>query len=115
MSIPINSTKTVRQVFDEFVLPDGNYSFNKTIVPVRFASIGGENLISRSQAKRLVARFERFKTVVPDFDQIDTIGQAFSDEVFRVFADNHPDVTLIPVNTCNAVMQMIEWVERKKT
>jgi len=41
--------------------------------------LGQEQLISRSQAKRLVARFDRFKTVTLDFEGIDEIGQAFAE------------------------------------
>ncbi len=112
MRIALDSTKTIKQAFDEFASPESDYSFNKTIVPVRLASIGGENLISRSQAKRLVARFDGFKTVILDFTGIDMIGQAFSDEVFRVFANSHPDVSLTAINTCDDVERMIKRVKR---
>lgn len=114
MSIPLNSTKTIKQVFDEFVSPDGDYSFNRTIVPVKLASIGGENLISRSQAKRLCARFDGFRFVTLDFADIDTIGQAFADEVFRVFANRHPDLSLTPVNTSDEVERMIRRARGKE-
>ena len=50
---------------------------------MRLALYEGEKLISRSQAKRLVQRFERFRTVVLDFSGVAEIGQAFADEVFR--------------------------------
>jgi hypothetical protein len=49
-----------------------------------------EKLITRSQAKRLLLKIEKFKTVVFDFDQVETIGQAFADEIFRVFKNQHP-------------------------
>lgn len=109
MSIAVDSPRKSRDVFDQFTVP-GEFTFSKTIVPVRLASIGGENLISRSQAKRLVARFEGFKTVILDFDQIDEIGQAFSDEVFRVFRNSHPDVDLITIHVSDDVRKMIERV-----
>jgi hypothetical protein len=106
MSIPIDSQRTTKEVFDVFSSGD-DYGFHKTVVPVRLAKVGNENLVSRSQAKRLVARFEGFKTVLLDFTGIDEVGQAFADEVFRVFGLTHPDVELVPINAIPAVQQMI--------
>ena len=51
--------------------------------------------------------FEKFKTVVLDFAGVEEIGQAFSDEIFRVFATSHPEVDLISVNAAVGVQQMI--------
>lgn len=66
--------------------------------------------MSRSQARRLVARFERFRHVVLDFAGVEEIGQAFADEVFRVFAAGHPSVELRPINAAPAVMAMVRRV-----
>ena len=65
-------------------------------------------LVSRSQAKRVSHRFERFKRVELDFAGIADIGQAFADELFRVFATAHPDIVITPVNAGPAVAQMIK-------
>jgi len=54
-------------------------------VPVKLAQYGNDKLVSRSQAKRLLARVELFKVVMLDFTNVPTIGQAFADEIFRVF------------------------------
>ncbi len=43
-----------------------------------------------------------------DFKNIKGIGQGFADEVFRVFALEHPEVGIIPVNACPAVLFMID-------
>lgn len=64
-------------------------------------------LLSRSQAKRLLARFEKFEEVMLDFKDVQTIGQAFADEIFRVFALQHPEVKIIAINTTPEVQQMI--------
>jgi hypothetical protein len=37
---------------------------------------------------------------------VEEIGQAFADEIFRVFAPTHPQVTLIPVNETEEVNRM---------
>ena len=101
-----NCSRTLREIMDYYAEPD-EFTFSKTTVPVRLARHEGEKLVSRSQAKRLVARFEKFKTVVLDFEGVEEIGQGFADEIFRVFANTHSEVKLIPVNATLAVNQMI--------
>ena len=86
----------------------------QTIIPVRLVQYGDEKLISRSQAKRLLERVDRFKTVIFDFKEVETIGQAFADEVFRVFKQQHPHIDIIPINANELVMQMINRVESAK-
>lgn len=106
MRLNNDSSRTTKEVFDKFAAPE-EYSFAKTIVPVRLAQYEGEKLVSRSQAKRLTLRFERFKTVVLDFEGVEEIGQAFADEVFRVFQTAHPGTQMIPANVTPAVKAMI--------
>jgi DNA-binding Lrp family transcriptional regulator len=103
MSIPLNSTRTAQEVFNEYA----SESFNKTVIPVRLARLGTENLVSRSQAKRLIARFEQFQLVVLDFLDVTEVGQAFADELFRVFPREHPEVQLVRKNSCPAVESAI--------
>ena len=107
----LNSERTLKQVFDQYSSGPDDYDFAKTIVPVRLARIGDELLISRSQAKRLVQRVDRFRSVVLDFDQVGSIGQAFADEIFRVFANAHPEVELIAIHAVPDVQQMIRRAE----
>jgi hypothetical protein len=95
MEISATSQRTSHQIFDQYTtFEDGIPSFDRTIVPVFLAIYGNDNLISRSQAKRLLARFERFREVILDFDKVDMIGQAFADEIFRVYQNDHPNVHL---------------------
>lgn len=84
------------------------YTFDKTVVPLRLAQYEGEKLVARSQARRVAHRFERFKRVELDFAGITEIGQAFADEMFRVFAAAHPQICITPLNTTPAVAQMIK-------
>ncbi len=100
------SSRTTKQIFDSFT-SDDDYGFTKTVVPVRLAQYGDDKLVSRSQAKRLLARIDKFKTVIFDFDDVELIGQAFADEVFRVFANQHPEMELIYINENKVVRQMI--------
>lgn len=111
MAIDTASPRTAKQVFDEYSSGPDDYTFAKTVVPVRLSRIGDENLISRSQAKRLLQRVDRFRHVVFDFAGVNDIGQAFADEIFRVFALAHPEVELIPVHAVPEVQQMIRRAE----
>jgi anti-sigma regulatory factor (Ser/Thr protein kinase)/biotin operon repressor len=106
MRLANQSARTLRSVFDKFSDPE-LFTFNRTEIPVRMAQQEGEKLVSRSQARRVANRFERFKYVALDFEGITEIGQAFADELFRVFATAHPNVRLAPINTAPPVAQMI--------
>ena len=114
MRIANDSSRTKREVFNAFAEPE-DFTFDKTLVPVRLAQYEGEKLVSRSQAKRLYQRFERFRHVILDFDGVAEIGQAFADEVFRVFKAGHPTVVLTPVNMAPEVSRMISRVEAHAT
>ncbi len=106
MLIKRDSTRNIQTVFDEYAGPD-EFRFNKTVIPVRLAQYENEKLVSRSQAKRLLARIESFKHVIFDFDGVPAIGQAFADEIFRVYAHNHPDIELLPVKMVPNVEKMV--------
>lgn len=107
MKLKNNTSRTAKEIFDKFTTDDDKYGFSKTVVPVRLAQYGTEKLVSRSQAKRLLERVDRFKIVLFDFTEVDLIGQAFADEVFRVFSNLHPDTNIIPIHANDTVMQMI--------
>lgn len=106
MKLQNHTSRKLKKIFDQFSSGD-DYGFNKTVVPVELAQYGGEALISRSQAKRVLNRIDRFKTVIFDFEGVDTIGQAFADEVFRVFANQHPEISIQYVKANTDVKNMI--------
>ncbi len=107
MKISIDSTKSLKQIFDAYSSGPDDYHFDKTVVPVKLALYEGERLVSRSQAKRILNRVERFSRVVLDFEGADSIGQAFADEVFRVFKNAHPSIEVTHLNTSEEVLKMI--------
>ena len=108
MKIEVDSPRTLKSVFDLYANPEtDDYGFSKTHVPLRLAQYGQDHLVSRSQAKRVLARFERFKEVFLDFSGIESIGQAFADEIFRVYAMEHPEIKLVAHNANEQVSQMI--------
>ena len=107
MLLKRDSRRYIQTVFDDYAGPD-EFQFNKTVIPVRLAQYENEKLVSRSQAKRLLARIERFKHVIFDFDGVSAIGQAFADEIFRVYAQHHPDIVLLPVKMEPNVGKMVK-------
>jgi DNA-binding MarR family transcriptional regulator len=113
MRLNNDSPRIMKEVFDQFASPD-QYTFDRTIVPVRLAIHEGEKLVSRSQAKRLTMRFERFRHVILDFNGVSEIGQAFADEVFRVFQIAHPNIVMAPVHMTKAVAEMVSRAKSKE-
>lgn len=103
---------TVSELFDRYTNEPDHYGFSKTRVPVKLLEFGDPDpiFVSRSQAKRLLVRFERFEKIELDFNGIDEIGQGFADEVFRVFQKQHPDSEIVAVNCSPKVERMIRRV-----
>lgn len=111
MELAVGSDRDIASVFESYSSGPDDFDFARTVVPVRLARVGDENLVSRSQARRVLQRVERFRHVVLDFADVATVGQAFSDEIFRVFANEHPEVELLAVHAAPQVQQMIRRAE----
>ena len=63
--------------------------------------------VSRSQARRILVGMDKFKTIELDFKDVKTIGQAFADEIFRLWQAQHKDVKFIIKGAGENVMLMI--------
>lgn len=108
MSIDRESTRTTTEVYDAYTTEEDVPVFSRTIVPVALLQYGEENLVSRSQARRLLHRFDRFEAVILSFKGVERIGQAFADEIFRVYARAHPEVALSYADAGVEVERMIK-------
>ena len=110
-----NHSMTTQELFDRYTEEPDHYGFTKTVVPVKLLEYGEARpvFISRSQAKRLLVRFERFERIELDFSGIDEIGQGFADEVFRVFPSQHPNSRITTINCNSSVERMIKHVSRR--
>lgn len=107
LEIDPQTDRTTEQVLNEF--RGGEHpGFSMTMVPVRLADLGEASFISRSQAKRLLVRFERFREVILDFKDVPQIGPSFADEVFRVFQASHPQTRIRYINASDSVEMMIQ-------
>lgn len=101
------SNKILKEVFDMFSDEDG--SFTRTHIPIK--NIFETYPVSRSQAKRLCHRFEKFQEVELDFQGVPEIGQGFAHEIFVVFQNKHANTRIIPVNASVDVERMINHVK----
>jgi hypothetical protein len=106
MDIDTRPSRTMGGVLNQYTLP-GQYGLNVTHVPLNLAQVGQERLVSRSQAKSIAARFDWFDSVVLDFKGVLEIGQAFADELFRVWQRHHPNIRLTPINANDDVLRVI--------
>lgn len=107
-TISTRSQKHLMDLFREYESSDGEHNFEKTKIHVKLYAYGTVH-ISRSQARRILTYLpEKFTHVVLDFDQVPTVGQAFADEIFRVFKQAHPDIFVEDVNANEAVRFMID-------
>ena len=109
MQIPTNATWSTLDIFNKY--QDDDLRFRRTHVPITLAREPGQQLVSRSQAKRILARFEQFTEVMLDFKGVEDIGQGFADEIFRIFPQTHPDIPLVTVNTNPVIDRMIAFVK----
>lgn len=106
----------IEEIFNQY--SDEDSGFNKTIVPVVHL-IDKKNdtdmsLISRSQARRLLHRFDRFSKVILDFENINFIGQGFADEIFRVYTNANPHINISYLNANEKIAKMIKHVSNTR-
>lgn len=99
------TSRRIADVFDEFADPDTG-AFDRTEVTVRLFEMSN-TFVSRSEAKRLGSQLERFEQAVIDFAGVEAVGQGFVDELFRVWAREHPGTVLVPRHMSPAVERMI--------
>ncbi|MSR86653.1 DUF4325 domain-containing protein [Candidatus Peribacteria bacterium] len=102
------SKKHLSDIFKEYQTDPTEFAFDKTEIQIKLYTLGTVH-VSRSQARRVLSGLEKFKSIVLDFDKVPTIGQAFADEIFRVFRNSHPDIQLQPIHMNETVRF---WVER---
>lgn len=112
-TISRNGTKHLNEIFEKYQSKPGSYAFDKAEVHIRLFTLGTV-YISRSQARRVLVGLEKFKKVILDFDRVPNVGQAFADEIFRVFQSRHPEIFIEPINMQETVRFMVERVGKPR-
>lgn len=105
------SNRDLDKIFRQYAPEEFDYKFEKTKITVKLFE---EDYLSRSSAKRLLHGLDKFKEIVLDFSRVNSIGQGFADEVFRVFKKTHPAITVAAENTAEPVAIMIRHVVDNK-
>lgn len=110
-SISRHSKRRLASVFSQYAPEEFEYNFEKTRV---FVKLLQNQYTSRSEAKRLLVGLDQFKVIILDFKGVNSIGQGFTDEIFRVFKRSHPDI-MIEVENLNSILEpMIKHVVDNK-
>ncbi len=106
--INTNSHRHLNDVFKKYtdINKEGDYGFDKTEIRVKLFTTGGIH-ISRSQARRVLVGLEKFKVILFDYEKVPMVGQAFADEIYRVFQELHPDIRLENENMNEGVRFMV--------
>jgi anti-sigma regulatory factor (Ser/Thr protein kinase) len=103
-SVGVGSRRLLDDVFRKYT--DAGFEFSATRVIVHLYQMGTD-YISRSQARRVVSGLEQFKSVTLDFKGVETVGQGFADEIFRVWRSGHPGCAVETVNMNENVEFMV--------
>ncbi|MFH1782686.1 MAG: DUF4325 domain-containing protein [Candidatus Omnitrophota bacterium] len=109
-SISLDSKRKLRDIFNAYA--DDSFKFTRTKVIVKLYKMTSE-YISRSQARRLLTGLDKFEEIILDFDGVETVGQGFADEVFRVWKSNNRNKNIIYKNTNENVEFMIKRALKK--
>ncbi len=102
--ISVGSRTNLDDIFRQYAGPA--FAFGRTEVAIRLYKLDTD-FISRSQARRVLAGLEKFKTVILDFKGVEAVGQGFADEVFRVWQNHHRGIELKYQNANENIAFMI--------
>ncbi len=108
--LSLDSKKHLNDIFKKYQTDPKNYAFDKTEVLIKLYTMG-TIYVSRSQARRVVSGLEKFKKIILDFKGVPTVGQAFADEIFRVFQNDNPKIKIEPINMQKGVEFMVKRVK----
>ena len=108
MSLSNFTQKTAKEIFDEYSNNDG--AFATTRIPLK--NVFDSAPVSRSQAKRVCNRLDKFEEVILDFKDVPWMGQGFAHQLFVVFGNTHPEVSISTINMNESVESMYNHVTK---
>jgi biotin operon repressor/anti-sigma regulatory factor (Ser/Thr protein kinase) len=106
-TIKKRAKKELYSLFNQYAPEEFDYQFAKSEVYVKLFQ---KDYVSRSEGRRLVSGLSGFRVVVLDFKGVTSIGQAFADEIFRVFQKRNPHLEIQIKHANQAILQMIKHV-----
>jgi len=97
--------KDLATLFRDYSRDEFEFDTTKVTVHLTDQIDGG---VSRSQARRLLVGLHEFKYIILDFAKVTALGQAFADEIIRVFPLGHSDVKMEPINMSPAISFVVK-------
>ncbi len=107
VAICVDTERSLDEVLRRYSLDGAGYGFDRTVVPLKLITQDQNGLESRAQARRVTSRLAQFRRVELDFEGLADVGHGFTDELFRVFGRQHPELELVPVNMAPRVAAMV--------
>lgn len=104
------SLKKPEDIFVNYTDEEFQFSKNALFIVEPLTIQAQEEHVSRSEAKRLLMGAEKFKHIIIDFKNTTRIGQGFADEIFRIFQQKHPQLTIETRNMNKAVEAMVKHI-----
>jgi biotin operon repressor/anti-sigma regulatory factor (Ser/Thr protein kinase) len=105
-----SSKRDLQSVLSEYAPDEYDFQFEKTRV---FVKLFRREFISRSEARRLLAGLGKFSEIILDFSGVDSIGQGFADEIFRIFKAQHPHISIQIENATPVISAALRHVVDK--
>lgn len=102
--LEIGTKRDLTAVFREFTV---DHEFVRTRPVVKLFETG-LTFISRSEARRLLSELGKFEEIQLDFEKVESVGQGFVDEIFRIWSNDNPTKKIIPRNMNSAVEFMVK-------
>ena len=106
MSLSNFTHKNIKDIFDAYSNTDG--AFTTTRIPLK--NIFDSAPVSRSQAKRICNRLEKFEEVILDFQDVAWMGQGFAHQIFVVYQKANPTLSINAENMNENVANMYNHV-----
>lgn len=101
--IEANTKRDLTAVFKDFTV---DHEFVRTRPVVKLFETG-LTFLSRSEARRLLSGLGKFEEIQLDFEKVESVGQGFVDEIFRVWLNDNPSKKIIPINMNSEVEFMV--------
>jgi anti-sigma regulatory factor (Ser/Thr protein kinase) len=112
-AVSLDTERTVDEVLRRYSADGAGYGFERTVVPLALLTGPHVDLDSRSQARRVAKRLAAFRRADLDFGGLSEVGHAFADELFRVYGERQPGLSLVPVNAAPRVAAVIDSIRQR--
>ncbi len=114
MVITNDNLRSPEEIIDEYKTSRKEL-LARTCIPVKLVDYCAQAPFSRSQARRVLSRIDKFKIAILDFIGVEEIGPAFADQVFRVFSLEHPEIEVLYTNANKQVEAVIKMARENSS